>query len=244
MALKKFLRASDHEKWFESSAIKRSAIPLYCLACHIFHQPVNTRELEDLFNQFDVSDRNFRNMSLWLKMSLLKQVFRKSSGWSPDKTSISKIHEFMDKNKGKDFPIMALFGLYRERLHRFIDEKAIAPSTLDLLDQEYMYNGTTRSSIRFEDKDHIQPRSLLHAANVDSVKINSIGNLQLIDSNSNRVRKNDRPLAERLHDIDDKTKYLERHLIPNEPNLWEVGAFEDFLAARLANISSKLTPSL
>ena len=181
-------------------------------------------------------------------MSLLNQVFRKGCGWNPNQTGINKIHEIMSKNKGKDFPIAELFSLYSGRLHKFIDDKAITPLNLDNLDQEYifylMYNGTTRSSIRFEDKDHIQPRSLLVKAGISPVKINSIGNLQLIDVVSNRGRKNDKPFSEWIEEVDNRTAYLERHLIPDAPLLWEVSSFSKFLEARQKKIINKLKSSL
>lgn len=242
-ALQKFLQASGNERWFKTgqSAIKRSAIPLYFLAYHIFYQPCGTGEIKNMFDRFDVNDKNFRSMSIWLKMSILNKVFRTGCGWKPDSTGIKKIHEIMSRNKGMDFPAYELFSLYRSRLRKFIDGKGLTTSNLDDLDQEYVfyliYNGTTRSSIRFEDKDHIHPRSLLEKRGVSSVKINNIGNLQLIDSVSNRSRKNNKPLAEWLEELDDKEAYLKRHLIPENPQLWEVKNFHEFLRQRQSKIA-------
>ena len=82
-ALRIFLKASNNEEWFAS--INRSAIPLYFLAYHIFYQSKNPEELRNMFIQFDTKDKNFRNMSLWLKLSLLNQVFRRGCGWIPEK---------------------------------------------------------------------------------------------------------------------------------------------------------------
>ena len=248
-ALKVFLKASGNENWFDTgqSAIKRSAIPLYFLAYHIFHSGYGDDELLHMFDRFDVSDKNFRSMSMWLKMSILNKVFRTGCGWKPDTTGIKKLHEVMCRNKGHDFPAEELFALYRERLHKFINERDITTSNLDDLDQEYvfylMYNGTTRSSIRFEDKDHIHPRSLLEKKGVNSVKINNIGNLQLIDSASNRGRKNDKPLSEWLEEVDGKAAYIERHLIPDEPRLWDVKEFYEFLRERQKKIIAKIKSS-
>ena len=244
-----FLKASGNENWFDTgqSAIKRSAIPLYFLAYHIFHSGYGDDELLHMFDRFDVSDKNFRSMSMWLKMSILNKVFRTGCGWKPDTTGIKKLHEVMCRNKGHDFPAEELFALYRERLHKFINERDITTSNLDDLDQEYvfylMYNGTTRSSIRFEDKDHIHPRSLLEKKGVNSVKINNIGNLQLIDSASNRGRKNDKPLSEWLEEVDGKAAYIERHLIPDEPRLWDVKEFYEFLRERQKKIIAKIKSS-
>ena len=249
-ALQKFLCASGNDRWFDvgAGAIKRSAIPLYVLAYHIFYQNCGTNELQNLFNRFDVKDKDFRNMSLWLKMSLLNQVFKRGCGWIPEKTGVSKIHAILRKNKGGLFPLSEIFQLYRERLHKFIDAKEVSIQTIDNLDQEYifylMYNGTTRSSIRFEDKDHIQPKSLLQKNGVPSIKINSIGNLQLIDLATNRGIKNDRPLSEWIELVDDKAAYIERHLIPEDEALWDIKKFYEFLRARLKKIESKIKSGL
>ena len=249
-ALKKFLKASDNEAWYKSrkGVIKRSAIPLYFLAYHIFYSKYDTTELPDMFSKFDVKDKNFRAMSIWLKLSLLNQVFKKGCGWIPDKTGIKMIHAVMKNKKGMDFPVQELFDVYRSKLHKFFDEKSINTMNLDDLDQEYvfyiMYNGTTRSSIRSEDKDHIQPRSLLMQQNVKLEKINSIGNFQLIDSSSNRGLKNDEPLSEWLEKIDNQTAYIERHLIPEEPRLWVIENFHEFLRERQKKIVAKIKASL
>ena len=248
-ALQIFLRASGNERWFDTgqSAIKRSAIPLYFLAYHIFHSNCSDDEVLHMFDRFDVNDKNFRRMSLWLKMSILNKVFRTGCGWKPDTTGIKKLHEIMSAHKKQDFPAAELFALYGTRLHKFFDEKAITTSNLDDLDQEYIfyliYNGTTRSSIRFEDKDHIHPRSLLEKKGVSPVKINNIGNLQLIDSASNRGSKNDKPLSEWLDEVDDKAAYLARHLIPDDPSLWDISKFHEFLRERQKRIVDKIKAS-
>ena len=249
-ALKKFLKASGNDEWYESrkGAIKKSAIPLYFLAYHIFYSKYDTKELPDMFSKFDVKDKNFRAMSTWLKLSLLNQVFKKGCGWVPEKTGINMIHAIMKNKKCADFPVQEIFDVYRIKLHKFFDEKSINTISLDNLDQEYVfyiiYNGTSLSSIRSEDKDHIHPRSLLQQQNVKSEKINSIGNLQLLDSSSNRGLKNDKPLIEWLEEVDDKAAYVARHLIPEDPRLWEISNFHEFLRERQKKIAAKIKASL
>lgn len=113
-------------------------------------------------------------------------------------------------------------------LNSFFSAAEIKPDNLDTLDPEYIFYliyRDTRSSVRIEDKDHIQPSSLLEEMGVRPQKINSIGNLQLIDSSSNRGRKNDKPLNLWIEEVENKREYIERHLIPDNPRLWEPRAF-------------------
>jgi len=102
-AINKFLTASVNDHWF-SAPKKRSAIPLYFLAYHIFHSQTETDMLERMFEHFDTNDNNFHNMFVWLRLSLLNKVFSRGCGWIPYKTGIKKIHKVMQSNKGKPFP--------------------------------------------------------------------------------------------------------------------------------------------
>lgn len=240
--LKKFLTATLNYYWF-ASAKNRSAIPLYFLAYHIYYMDVKTADLENVFKTFDTKDKNFHNMEVWLRISLLNKVFSRGCGWIPYKTGIKKIHAIMMANKGKEFPTEALFTVYR--LHPLHFTAAITGQSIEAFDQEYMlyliYNG--QPSIRSEDIDHIHPRTLLEKAGVDENKINSIANFQLLDSGTNRGAKNGKPLNEWIdNEIEDgiREDYLKRHLIPADKKLWNVGAFEDFLSARAKLIVSKI----
>ena len=100
------------------------------------------------------------------------------------------------------------------------------------------------SSIRLSDKDHIHPRALLEKAKVSQLKINSIGNLQLIDSQSNRG-KSDKELSDWINkDVLNKREYISRHLIPEDESLWTSDRFNGFLRARLRLIADKIKSSL
>ena len=242
--LKKFLKASNHLEWFSSS--NKSAIPLYILAYHIFYRYGGINSLHFLFDRFD-TDKNFYSMFLWLKLSLLNQVFKKGCGWIPEMTGIKMMHEIMKKNKGKNFPSDELFRLYKRRLHNFIDAENITPEALDSFSQDYVFYliyGGVRSAIRFEDKDHIQPFSLLESAGVKLQKINSIGNLMLIDRKTNRGSKNDQELNVWLANIDNWKEFITRHLIPENQNLWTISKFNSFLRARQRLIVSKIKSDL
>lgn len=241
--LKKFLEASNHYEWFSSA--NKSAIPLYILAYHIFYHYGGNKSLNYLLD----GDKDFHSMSLWLKLSLLNQVFKKGCGWIPETTGIKIMSEIMRKNHGKNFPSDELFMLYKRRLHNFIDAENITPDTLDSLNQEYTFYliyGGVRSAIRFDDKEHIQPFSLLENARVRQHRINSIGNLILIDkkSESDKAAPNDKELSTWLPDFAHMKEFTARHLIPENQNLWTIGKFSSFLKARQRLIVSKIKSEL
>lgn len=245
-ALKSFLIVTQNFNWF-SPAKNRSAIPLYFLSYYIFYSKVDTNNLNNIFEKFDTTDANFRTMSNWLCLSLLNKVFSRGCGWIPYKTGIKKIHSVMIKHKGSAFPIEELFDLYIYHPLRF--QANVNAANLDSFDQEYMfyllYNG--QQSIRNEDIDHIHPRTLLERNSVEDSKINSIGNLQLLDSGTNRGAKNGKELYEWIkNDIEptNKQNYLKRHLIPSEPDLWKTESFESFLQKRSQLIADKINQSL
>ncbi len=246
-SLQAFLKASKHEEWF-ASVVTRSAIPLYILAYHIFHQSEKPDEIRNLFSTFDTNDRDFHNMSLWLKLSLLNEVFKRGCGWIPEKTGLNKLHEIMKQNRRGTFPLGELLELYKVKLHHFFDHKHITPECLDHLDQEYIFYmiyGGKRSSIRTEDKDHIHPRTLLEKAKVGQLKISSIGNLQLIDYATNRGEKNSRELRDWINlFVSNKKEYISRHLIPEDESLWTSDRFNGFLRARLRLIADKIKSEL
>ena len=246
-ALKKFLKASNNAEWFDSAANK-SAIPLYFIAYHIFWQSDNPDEIRNIFNHFDTNDNNFRNMSLWLKISLLNNVFKRGCGWEPSTTAVKKIHEVLSRNKGKNFPVSELFDLYRDRLHKFFDHKDITYQCIDLLDKEYVFfmiYGSVKSAIRSEDEDHIQPKAILAKKNVSPLKISNIGNLQYLDYGTNRGEKSALELRDWINNkVEDKNKYISRHLIPEDESLWTSDKFTPFLNARLRLIARKIKSML
>lgn len=241
-ALKNFLKASNHYNWFASSKT-RSAIPLYFLSYNIFHSNNETSELENMFVHFDTNDKNYSNMAIWLRLSLLNKVFSRGCGWIPYKTGIKKIHTVMLKHKGNIFPHTEIFSTYK--WHPLYFYENITPTNLDSFDSEYifylLYNG--QSSIRTEDIDHIHPKWILTKKGVDEQKINSIGNFQLLDSGTNRGSKNGKELYDWITNCieeSNKSTYLTRHLIPADTNLWDSNQFDVFLDERLKLLSSKI----
>jgi len=245
-ALKKFLHATSNYNWF-SAAKNRSAIPLYFLTYHIFHSKTTTNELDNMFAKFDTNDKSFKDMEVWLRMSLLNKVFSRGCGWIPYKTGIKKIHTVMQSNKGKLFPKDILFRTYDGHPLKFIGR--VNETNLNEFDQEYVfyliYNG--QATIRSEDIDHIHPRSLLSTAGVDESKINNIVNYQLLDSGTNRGEKNAKELFEWINnriDAANRQGYLNRHLIPQESELWKTQRFDEFFTERAKLLTSKINASI
>lgn len=245
-ALKKFLYASANYNWFASSK-NRSAIPLYFLTYHIFYSKIQTCDLENMFERFDTNDKSCQDMAVWLRLSLLNRVFSRGCGWIPYKTGIRKIHNVMQQSKGGAFPKDRLFRVYAGHPLRFVptvDEKNLGD-----FDQEYIfyliYNGLP--AIRSEDIDHIHPRSLLLDAGFDECMVNNIVNYQLLDSGTNRGQKNGKKLADWINsgvDAANRQGYLNRHLIPQDPALWETENFDKFCEARAKMIVDKINASL
>lgn len=245
-ALKKFLIASENYNWF-ASAKNRSAIPLYFIAYHIFYSSVPTDKIESIFERFDTNNESFRNMAVWLRLSLLNRVFSRGCGWIPYKTGIRKIHRVMYESKGEVFQKNRLFEEYVHHPLRFVS--TVTEDNLSEFDQEYilylLYNG--QPTIRGEDIDHIHPRSLLLASGFDEEEINNIVNYQFLDSGTNRGQKNGKKLADWIGDCIDtanRQSYLNRHLIPQDPTLWETQNFDQFCAVRAKMLVEKINASL
>ena len=129
-----------------------------------------------------------------------------------------------------------LLDLYHQSFHKFFYREEITPECLDTLDQEYIfyliYKGNRRAEAKYHiDKDHIHPRTLLERAKVSALKINSVGNMQLIETITNRVEKNGKELRDWINsgNVEDKSFYIARHLIPADESLWTSNIFNSFL---------------
>ena len=179
---------------------------------------------------------------------MLNNVFKRGCGWDPAKTGMKKIHQILSYYHEGNFPVDGLFNLYDNHLHHFFDDKNIKPECLDSLDQDYilyLIYGSIKSSIRAEDIDHVHPRTLLMKAKVGSLKISSIGNLQLIDYSTNRGEKNSKEFKDWVNEyVQDKQAYIARHLIPEDESLWTSDRFNGFLRARLRLIADKIKSQL
>jgi hypothetical protein len=196
---------------------------------------------------------NSKRIHRWLLSSLLNGVF----GGTSDQTigaARSIIQEAL-KN-GRNFPYRALvLGLAsRGRVTDFDDNNI--EGVLDtsygkrtcFLAASLVYDthnwGSTQHHI-----DHIIPRSLadrkaLMARNIPETRIqrilesvNKLGNLQLLLAREN-LEKNNVPFSQWIQTRDGD--FLERHLIPGNPDLWDVTALPEFVAAREELIRERL----
>lgn len=196
---------------------------------------------------------NAMRIHRWLVGSLLNGVFGGSSDQTIG-TSRNIIQQSLTSDR--DFPYRALVeGLARRgRLVNFDDNNVDG-----LLDTNYgqrgcflalslLYDTNNWGSVKYH-IDHIIPRSLadrkaLMAKNLPETliermleSVNRLGNLQLLLGREN-LEKNNTPFAQWIQTRD--RDFLHRHLIPDEPELWEVEALPDFVRAREQLILQKL----
>lgn len=196
---------------------------------------------------------NAKRIHRWLLGSLLNGVF----GGSSDQTIGTARSILQDALKtSKDFPYRALVrGLAsRGRITGFDDNNV--DSVLEIaygkrscfLATSLLYDNVNWGSTQYH-IDHIIPRSLadrkaLMAQNIPESRIQQIlesvdklGNLELLLAREN-LEKNNTHFSQWIRSRD--PDFLDRHLIPKEPDLWEVTALPEFVAARERLIAQRL----
>lgn len=241
-ALKDFLECSKTYDYYKEG--NRSFIPLFFISYHLFHKDIDNNALMNYFNNYETGNADFPLMKRWLYHSLINGVFRsKGAGWIPYKTGIKKILEKIKPHKNKPFPVSELFEVYTT--HPITFTTTYTSGNLDQLDNSFIYYlmydraRTTRTN----DIDHIMPKNILEAKEVDWGKINSIKNFQLLDFGTNRGAKNGKPFKEWVDNpgyVKEKPAYVTLHLIPTDETLWTEDKFDDFIEARAALILGKL----
>ena len=92
---------------------------------------------------------------------------------------------------------------------------------------------------------HIFPRAVLKKADIPQGKINDICNMAFIGGDTNR-RIRDKEPAVYLREVVKRVgaEELEKQCIPTNPNLWEVGAYDEFLVERRQLVAGKLNQFL
>lgn len=221
----------------------RSAIPLYFIAYHAFHQDVSDADVPRLFDKYDVGDNNFTEIYKWLFMSLLSGVFKsKGVGWIPYTTGVRKILDVIKNFKGNLFNSKEIFKIYKDHpLHYF--QTSISEKNLDNYDFDFLcyiiYD--KKKIVRQQDMDHVHPKSILDSNGIDWDDINNVGNFQLIDSKTNRGVKNSKELSDWVLQMKcGKELYLREHLIPDDKKLWVSKNYYKFLSARRTMIVEKI----
>lgn len=238
--LKAFLIESGLYNYYKDG--NRSFIPLFFIAYHLFNKPISNEDVAKFFKDFDAGNTEFPKMKKWIFHSLLNGVFRsKGAGWIPYKTGIRKLLEEIQKHKKADFPTDQLFQVYANHPIKFTTSYTI--SNLDELDYSFLFYliYDCNQTIRIQDIDHILPKSILETLNIESEKINSIKNYQLLDYGTNRGAKNANPFKQWINnDVSDKAAFVKRHLIPADETIWTEDKFEDFTTARASLILNKI----
>ncbi len=240
-----FLKYADLYDYYLGS--NRSVIPLYFIAYHIFHKAdIADANLDKVYDNYDTNNPDFICLKRWVYLSVLNSVFSRGSGWIPYKTGIRKILQVLKAHKGQRFPVDALFDMYRNHPTKF--NASIKPDKLESWEREFVfYLIYNYKSITGRDVDHIQPRSLLEAALAEETdqpkyqqsQIHSTANYQLLDIGTNRGAKQGKELKAWLeNNVTVLDFYLQQHLIPTDPQLWEINNFNEFWRERARLIAN------
>ncbi len=223
----------------------RSVIPLYFVAYHIFHKAESTEALSTLYANFDTNNPDFTNIKRWLYLSLLNGVFSRGKGWVPYITGVRKILNIVSQYKGQLFPAEELLSMYES--YPLIFSREINETQLSHWDISFaFYLMYDRHNLSGRDIDHVQPKSILEQAKIPAEKIHSLSNYQLLDEGTNRVEKRAKKLNEWLKGWNEAElkPYLERHLIPQDSNLWLLDNFDAFLSKRSRTILEKIKQAI
>jgi hypothetical protein len=241
-ALKKFLIASKLIEYYREE--NRSFIPLYFIAYHIFHKKRPSESLSQIFDTYDTTNLDFKNLYKWIYMSLLNGLFGRGKGWIPYKTGMRKLLNTIKKHKNQVFPLGEIIQEYI--FHPLTFFQNINDNNLNLLDESFLFYilYDREPSIRTQDVDHIQPTNKLESK-FEPHMINRIENFQLLDSGTNRGLKRGKTLKEWITtEVDNKGLYLKRHLIPVDEECWEPENYELFLEKRRDLIINKINSVL
>jgi uncharacterized protein with ParB-like and HNH nuclease domain len=201
-------------------------------------------------SSFDV--KNSRNVRNWLIASLLNGVF----GGSSDSMLSSIRSVLQPPAEDADFPLSAINKVIEKagRTAHF-DDNAVA----DYLSNQYngkqtflalsiLYRDYNWGAFRL-DQDHIFPQSIFNKKNLSRYGLtdeqinryidlkDSIANLELLSADENQ-EKHDKILERWLATRDESFRV--KHLIPDDPELWRIEKFPDFIHAREKLIEERL----
>jgi uncharacterized protein with ParB-like and HNH nuclease domain len=201
-------------------------------------------------SSFDV--KNSRNVRNWLIASLLNGVF----GGSSDSMLTNIRNALKSYSDATNFPTLEISKVIEKagRTASF-DDNAIA----DYLSNQYSGQQTFLAlSVLYRDynwgafkshQDHIFPRSILNKKNLWKYDLtddqinkcigmkDSIANLELLSAEENE-EKHAKTLDKWLATRDEAFKA--KHLIPDDPRLWKIEKFQEFVQAREKLIRERL----
>jgi hypothetical protein len=244
-ATRQFLQLSKLYQFYNE--LKPSIIPLYFIAYFAFKQDISD-ELVAVYYENPETNFNFPLISSWTKLSLLSKVFRRrGGGWTAYSTGIRKILEVLGKSINSIFPKEELFKMYKNHPIDFYETVEDKWQYLNFVDFDFVmyliYD--LPKNFRRNDIDHIHPKSILEEKGIEWEKINNIANYQLLDYKNNRGAKNANELSKWLNAAGvDIPSYIEFHLIPAEPKLWNTDSFLDFLEERKTLIINKIRENI
>ncbi len=196
---------------------------------------------------------NAKRIHAWLLGCLLNGVFGGSSDQTIG-TARAILREMLNTSDG--FPNLSLeHGLAsRGRMTAFSENniEAVLEAGYErrtcFLALSLLYDTDNWGSTQYH-IDHIIPRSLadrkaLMALNLQETQIqrildcvNRLGNLEILLGREN-LEKHNMPFARWVETRD--SEFLDRHLIPNNPNLWDVSMLPQFVEAREALIRKRI----
>jgi len=244
-ALNRFVQYARLSDWYGSGS--RSTIPLYFIAYHIFHKQLADEKLASVYDNYDTNNPDFLSAKRWIYLSFLNGVFSRGCGWIPYRTGIRKILNVIKHYRGQIFPTGELFSTYV--MHPLAFSEAISAERVPAWDLEFvLYLIYTDNSLVGRDVDHIHPRALLDALRDTNGKpvfspteIHATANMQLLDVATNRGDKRARNLADWIQNwVKDRPSYLDRHLIPDDPDLWQSHNLARFLEERSRKIVERV----
>jgi hypothetical protein len=198
-----------------------------------------------------------------LQEYLLRTLITGVFGGSPDNLIDKVVRSIQDKS---DFVLPEVFGVIRadgrslELTPDVLFEQAYGSRTIHLFFNLWYkeFDYSPASDENGPQVDHIFPQSLLKTVkdpNPDSGKRNllhyrseqrdQIANCMLLTAEENGFsNKTDTPPSkwfapERFESKEKQQRYLALHLIPDDPRLWELEKFDEFIAERRKLIESK-----
>ena len=243
---REFLKCAGLFEYFNST--KPIVTPLYFITYHLFHLNKTENEIENYFKNAETNNPDFLEIKKWLILSILNNVYRRGTGWDPNKTGIRKVLEVIKNNKNNTFPTENIFSVYKSHPLEFESEIKDDYEWLNWYDRDllvYLLYGRP-SNFRVNDIDHIHPKSILAKQENPNWanKINSIGNYQYLDFSTNRS-KQDKELWDWIENhVEHKQAYLKFHLIPTDKDLWKSINFEAFLDSRRTLIFERIQKQL
>jgi hypothetical protein len=159
----------------------------------------------------------------------------------------------------KDFPLDEVFGVIRsqgrslELTEDRLWQMGYGSETIHLLFNLWYrdFNYTPAYERNLPQVDHIFPQSVLRKVKIENPKTgrndlmkyseadrNQLANCMLLSCEENGAGGKGASPPDKWFMDKDKA-YLEKHLIPDDPSLWQVDRFEDFIVARRKLIRNK-----